>query len=248
MKYRTAAITEKGNVREKNEDSYLLCVKSFGTQEAVLAAVADGMGGLSCGERASKYTAECLRQWWEQEIAVREQPPKLKEMQDMLGFVIEEIHKQLREEMQERQFAMGTTLSMLYLWDGEYLIWQIGDSRVYLLDGSVAEQLTKDQTWCQKEVDAGRLTKEQAETHPRRHVLTNAIGSREKLFIDVQMGEVKKGKRFLLCSDGYYHYLCEKELRKRLFCRNPRKMLEQSAKRIRKGEAEDNFTAVMVEA
>ncbi len=247
MKHKTAAIIDRGNVREKNEDSYLLCTKRFGRWEAVLAAVADGMGGLSCGEHASRYTTECIRQWWEQTMEGREQPPALQEMQELLGFVVERIHKQLQDEMQERQLAMGTTLSMLCLWKMEYILWQVGDSRIYLIHGSSARQMTKDQTWCQEEMDAGRLTEEQAAMHPKRHVLTNALGSREGLFIDVQTGKAKKGRRFLLCSDGYYHYFCEKELKKRLFCRNPQKLLERSAERIKMGAAEDNFTAVMVE-
>lgn len=247
MRHKIAAVTDRGNIREKNEDNYLLCTKRFGREEAVLAAVADGMGGLSCGEYASRYATECIRQWWKQTMEGRKQPPDLQEMQELLGFVVERIHKQLQDEMQERQLAMGTTLSMLYLWKKEYILWQVGDSRIYLLHGSAARQLTKDQTWCQEEMDAGRLTKEQAAAHPKRHVLTNALGSREGLFIDIQMGKAKKGGRFLLCSDGYYHYFCEKELKKRLLCRNLQKILEHSAERIKKGEAEDNFTAVMVE-
>lgn len=247
MGCKLAAITEIGNVRRKNEDSLLICRKQFHKKEIVLAAVADGMGGLSYGDRASRMTTDMLQEWWNSVMLPMENEPDLMIVEDMLRFLIENIHTRVREEMECIHTQMGTTLSLLFLYDTDYIIYQVGDSRVYLLDGKNGYQLTKDQTWCQEEYEAGRLTEEEMLTHEKRHVLTNAIGRKKEFYSRSLRGRVKKGQRFLICSDGYYTYLDIRELVKKSFQNDLQKVLNQSADRISKGEAADNFTAVLIE-
>lgn len=248
MRYKTAAITDAGNVRSMNEDSLLVCRRCFGKEEALLTAVADGMGGLSRGEYASRCVTESLLQWWQREIETRTQEPELAAVSDALGFVIEQSHSRLLAEGRQSGSLMGTTLSLVFVWRGEYLIKQVGDSRVYLLDGRSIYQLTTDQNWCQQEVAAGRMAQEEAACHEKRHILLNAVGARGDFFIKDKVGQLAKRQRLLLCSDGYYAYLQPEELYRRFGHTALQKQLDQSMERIRKGRAEDNLTAVMVEA
>lgn len=246
MEYKVAAVTDVGNVRQKNEDSLLVCRKMFQKKEAILAVIADGMGGLSHGEWTSKFLTDSLQEWWNKEILPIQTEPNINIVRDMLGFVIENIHKGIRTQMEKYHTNMGTTLSLLFLYDRKYIIYQVGDSRVYLISKKKLIQLTKDQTWCQMEYDAGRMTKEEMQINKKRHVLTNALGSKEQFYTKISIGQVKKGERLLLCSDGYYTYLDEKELYYKPFQRNITKILEQSAERIRKERAEDNFSAILI--
>lgn len=247
MGNRLAAISEIGNVRRKNEDSFLICRKQLKKKELIFAAVADGMGGLCYGDRASRMATNLLQEWWNTVLFPMESEPDLMIIEDMLRFLIENIHTRVREETERLQTQMGTTLSLIFIYDTDYIIYQVGDSRVYLLDGKNGYQLTKDQTWCQEEYDAGRLTEEEMLTHEKRHVLTNAIGRKKEFYSKSLRGRARKGQRFLLCSDGYYTYLDIRELVKRSFQSDLQKVLEQSVERISKGEAADNFTAVLIE-
>ncbi len=247
MKYEVSAISDVGNVRKKNEDSILVCRKMFDKKEALLAVVADGMGGLCHGDWASHYVTESLQQWWNTEILPSEKEPDINVLCDTLGYVIEQLHEGIRAEMQRVNSKIGTTLSLIFLYDDEYIIYQVGDSRVYLVDGKALYQLTTDQTWCQEEYDAGRLTRTQMLTHSKRHVLTNAMGIKNEFYSRFVTGQVKKRQRLLLCTDGYYAYLDEEELYRRPFRNDVKVVLEQSADRIREGKAEDNFSAILIE-
>lgn len=247
MRYKVAAVSDVGNVREKNEDSILVCRKMFRRKEALLAVVADGMGGLCRGDWASRYVVNALQNWWNEVILPLEEEPDLSGIGDTLGFVIEKLHTGIREEMQKQHAGMGTTLSLVFLYSDRYIIYQVGDSRIYLIDRRNVIQLTKDQTWCQEEYDAGRISESELLTHKRRNVLTNAMGAKEEFYSIFTTGRMKKGQRLLLCSDGYYHYMQEEELYKKMFRTDLRKLLERTADRIRKGQAEDNFSAVLIE-
>lgn len=243
---RHAMLTDTGNVREKNEDSMLLCEKEFGETQVLLAAVADGMGGLSYGERASRYVTDYLRRWWDEEIEGKTVPPKIDHISDMLGFVIEKMQSKLRQQAKQQHTNMGTTLSLIFIVGESYIIKQVGDSRIYLLSGKHCCQITKDQTWCQQEVDAGRMDAAQALVHEKRHVLTNALGVGEGFFVQGISGQLYKRQRVLLCSDGYYTYLQPEELY-RHFGRSLKRSLECSGERIKRGRAEDNYTAILIE-
>jgi len=247
MKYKIAAISEVGNVRKVNEDSFLVCRREIGREDIVMLVVADGMGGLSNGDFASRYVVENLQDWWQKEILTLTQEPSIQYLSDVVGFKIEAIQNGLLEICKERQAKMGTTLSLLLLYKDRFFIKQVGDSRVYCFFKKNCYQLSKDQTWCQKEYDEGRLTFEEMLTHEKRHVLINAIGNERNFFIVTEFGSVQKGQRYLLCSDGYYAYMNDKELYPRIFHNDIQKQLEKTADRIRQGEAKDNFTAVLLE-
>lgn len=243
---RYAMITDVGNVRKNNEDSMLVCRREFGKTQALLAAVADGMGGLSHGERASGYVTDGLRKWWETEIQPLFVPPDLKYLNDTLGFLFEKMQAGLRQQIEQQHTNMGTTLSLIFILGEEYIIKQVGDSRIYLIDKKKCYQLTKDQTWCQQEIDAGRMSAEEAAVHEKRHMLLNAFGAGTNFFVRGQRGQLYKKQRVLLCSDGYYTYLEPKELIRHFGVRLDR-ALEASVKRIKTGRAEDNLTAILIE-
>src|SRR5262249_21770346 len=98
--------------------------------------------------------------------------------------------------------GMGTTVSLLLVAEGRYLIGQVGDSRVYLFRNGALTQLTKDHSYVQEQVDAGVLTPEQARVHPYSNVITRCVGASESVEPDVFAGEAQPGDMFLVASDG----------------------------------------------
>lgn len=247
MAYLVGAISDKGNIREQNEDHILLCKAVYQEHEALLAVVADGMGGLAFGEYASSCVIKGLRNWWQHQFLAGKQEVSLVSIKDTLEFVVEQIHETIKVMAEQSHSSMGTTVSVIFLYGMEYVLLQVGDSRVYQIRKKEIRQLTIDQTWCQDEVAAGRMTQEEASMHIRRHVLSNALGANRPFFIKSSMGTVQKKDRLLLCSDGYYAYLREKELFRRCFQKNLQMILERSAERIKKGRAEDNLSAILIE-
>lgn len=207
----SAAHTDKGIRKSINQDSVCLCTAATDSGEIVLAAVCDGMGGLAAGEHASAIMAREASMWFEQRL------PKLVNHDDLIDFfrfqsdfeaVIQHAGKMIR---QSSRGESGTTISAVLLFDGQYFTVNVGDSRVYRMTDHL-QQLTKDQSYVQREVDAGHMTEEQARNHPRRNVLLQCVGAGDFVIPDFTKGFCQAGDCFLVCSDGFRHTLKNEEI------------------------------------
>ncbi|MEV6210352.1 PP2C family protein-serine/threonine phosphatase [Kitasatospora sp. NPDC051914] len=185
---RFAAGSHKGLIREGNEDS--------GYAGPRLLAVADGMGGAAAGEVASSEVLGSI-------VRLDEDIPGA-DLLTLLGDAVQGANDRLRQMVEEdpQLEGMGCTLTAM-LWTGQRMgLVHIGDSRAYLLrDGSLT-QITQDHTWVQRLVDEGRITPEEAETHPQRSLLMRALDGRGQVEPDLSIREVRAGDRYLICSDG----------------------------------------------
>ncbi|MGW4898804.1 PP2C family protein-serine/threonine phosphatase, partial [Kitasatospora sp. NPDC004240] len=185
---RFAAGSHKGLIREGNEDS--------GYAGPRLLAVADGMGGAAAGEVASSEVLGSI-------VRLDEDVPGA-DLLTLLGDAVQGANDRLRQMVEEdpQLEGMGCTLTAM-LWTGQRMgLVHVGDSRAYLLrDGSLV-QITQDHTWVQRLVDEGRITPEEAETHPQRSLLMRALDGRGQVEPDLSIREVRAGDRYLICSDG----------------------------------------------
>lgn len=241
MKYDVAGITHVGKVRTVNQDRMLIRTGMAGGVRTALLAVADGMGGLACGERASALVVENLQRWWEARATTVE-PQQLSEALDA---VLYEAHREIYYLGEELNGQTGSTLSLLYLWGESYLIKQIGDSRVYALEEGTVRQLTTDQTWCNRMIETGELTPEEASRHRLRHALVNALGVSSELEIATESGTARRGSGFLLCSDGFYSEAPLERLAADLRKAAAEEALQELLAEILAGKAADNATAVL---
>lgn len=187
MRFVWASGTDTGRRRPKNEDS-IHPEHDGRTSGVLLVAVADGLGGHRGGEVASSVAIE------EAVSAGGTPEDRVRAANDaILGEVLK----------QPQLVGMGTTLTVAELGpDGQVTLAHVGDSRAYRWHAARFTQLTVDHTFVQEEVDAGRLTAEQARHHPERSVLTRALGFEPGLAVDVVRLKVSVGDRLLLCSDG----------------------------------------------
>lgn len=202
--FATAGKSAVGMVRIGNEDS--------GVTSNYLVAVADGMGGHAAGEVASKIAIRSIAA-----IAKGLQTKNIDtvESNDVLANSIVQIDQALAESVDENPSlaGMGTTLSALFLRDGEIALLHIGDSRIYRLRGNAFEQLTTDHTVIQELLDQGAITPEEIATHPQRSVLTQVLMGEGRNLPALTILDLKSEDRFLLCSDGLTGVLSDKEIK-----------------------------------
>ncbi|MGH2946609.1 MAG: Stp1/IreP family PP2C-type Ser/Thr phosphatase [Solirubrobacteraceae bacterium] len=177
--------SDLGRQRQGNEDNYFV--------RAPLFVVADGMGGAQAGEVASEMAVQSF------DGGLPDGTPA-----EGLVHVIEganqRIHERSRAEAQRA--GMGTTVTAAYVGEADVTIAHVGDSRAYLLRDGDLVRLTRDHSLVGELVARGKLTEEQAESHPQRSVITRALGPEPHVQVDVQAYQARAGDLFLLCSDG----------------------------------------------
>lgn len=204
MRFSCAARTDVGVVRSGNEDTYMM------SSDRGFFIVADGMGGHAAGEVASDMAARL--------IAEEFRPVRGMSDDELMAQMVAAIRSAnaaiFRRTMQEQdKRGMGTTATVLALLPRRYLIGQVGDSRAYLLRGDVLTQITKDHSYVQEQVDAGRLSAEEARTHPYANVITRCVGSSGDVVPDLYLGTLEPGDLILLASDGLTGMLDDEDVR-----------------------------------
>jgi serine/threonine protein phosphatase PrpC len=202
--FETSARSAIGLVRQGNEDS------AFAS--AQLIAVADGMGGHAAGEVASRIAVQVL-----QKLAPTLSAKDIDEdsVEDLLMHSLHNIDAEIAavtdEDVEKR--GMGTTLTALLIRDTRIALLHVGDSRCYRLRGNTLEQLSNDHTVIQELLDQGAISEAEAAEHPQRSMLTQALRGDGDVTPVLQMYEIKKGDRYLLCSDGLSGVLTDKEIK-----------------------------------
>jgi PPM family protein phosphatase len=231
---RSAGLSDPGRRRRRNEDAYVL--------EPPLFAVADGMGGAQAGELASSLAAAALRD--DSGAAGEDGERRVDEL-------IQEANRRVyqRQSRDASASGMGTTMTVALVEDGTVAIGHVGDSRAYLIRGRRLEQLTEDHSLVAELVRSGKLSPEEAETHPQRSVITRALGTDPNVDVDTFSIETRPGDVFLLCSDGLTSMVGDEAIlseveRNRDDLKAAAKALVRAANR---GGGEDNITVVFFE-
>nr|WP_244313378.1 Stp1/IreP family PP2C-type Ser/Thr phosphatase [Streptomyces zinciresistens] len=234
LSLRFAAGSHKGMIREGNEDS--------GYAGPRLLAIADGMGGAAAGEVASSEAISTI-------VALDDDVPG-SDILTSLGTAVQRANDQLRSMVEEdpQLEGMGTTLTAL-LWTGQRLgLVHVGDSRAYLLRDGVLTQITQDHTWVQRLVDEGRITEEEATTHPQRSLLMRALGSGDHVEPDLSIREVRAGDRYLICSDGLSGVVSHQTLEETLASyQGPQETVQELIQLALRGGGPDNITVIIAD-
>jgi PPM family protein phosphatase len=229
MKVTVAAATDVGLVREGNEDSYLT--------EEPLFAVADGMGGHRGGEVASQLAVETLEKLFKKRIG--ELPDQVQEANRV---VFE------RSVVDEKVAGMGTTLTAALVEGDRVRLAHVGDSRAYLLRDGDLGLLTEDHTLVHRMVTEGEISKEEAETHPQRSVLTRALGVDTNVDVDDDTVQVRPADRLLLCTDGLTSMVSEQAIEEVLRAvPDPQEAAARLIRLANEGGGTDNTTVVVLD-
>jgi PPM family protein phosphatase len=227
-----AGVTQTGNVRRSNEDSFLLRNPLF--------VVADGMGGARAGELASRMVAQAFA-----EVDLLQ----LRDA-DALRGTIERANARIWERSQSDAEAagMGTTVTAaLVTGEGEVVFAHVGDSRAYLLRDRELRRLSDDHSLVGEMVRKGELSESEAEQHPQRNVITRSLGTEPEVRMDTFTLDARPGDVVLLCSDGLTTMVPEDAIARTLAGEGSAEELARELVRsaLRAG-GEDNVTAIVV--
>lgn len=244
--------TDIGIRKNVNQDAILIKSAKSPYGRIGLFVICDGMGGLSLGEVASSTAVRYISKWFDEEVPnIDFDVVDSEYIYNEISNLISCINKKILSFGESENKTLGTTLTLYLLVNNKYYIMQVGDSRAYKID-SHTYQLTKDQTYVQREVDRGNLTKEEAENHPKRNVLLQCIGAREEVEPVMNTGEIEDNEVYLICSDGFYKRLDEDEISDDL---NPSKLnsedditvkVKEIVKRVKSRNERDNISAIVV--
>lgn len=232
----SAARTDAGKVRMRNEDAFL------DAPQRGLWVVADGMGGHPAGDIASRLIVASLA-----DLPLQEGfDERLKGIRQCLHWLNRRLGQELTVTAGQRDTVMGSTVVALLVEGSRAACIWAGDSRCYLWRGQRLYQLSKDHSLQQQLIDEQCMSPEDARAHPSAHALTRAVGAAEQLTLDVLELEVYRSDVFLLCSDGLYNGVSADAMGKALSLSTPHRALDQLVDGALRGPARDNLTAVVI--
>ena len=225
-----ARASDTGRKRRHNEDSFVV--------QPPLFAVADGMGGAQAGEVASKLAA----------AALEETDPGSLSGPDKLVSLIREANRRVYERASSdpSTSGMGTTMTVALVEGGCVTIGHVGDSRAYLVRDGNLEQLTEDHSLVNELLKSGKLSREEAEVHPQRSVITRAVGTDPDVDVDAFVVDANEGDIFLLCSDGLTDMVADDDIRDTVerFSDDLDRATKSLVSAANRGGGEDNITVV----
>lgn len=244
-----ASLTDPGRVRDHNED----CIES--RPDIGLFVLADGMGGYNAGEVASGMATSLISDGLEDAWAPREI--------DRMG---RDDAKRLSERLISEQVArannaiyttsqnnpecagMGTTLVVTLFYDNFLTVAHIGDSRLYRLRGESMEQVTRDHSLLQEQLDSGLITPEEAKLSQNKNLVTRALGIDPTVEPEIHVYETQADDTFLLCSDGLSDMVEDEEIRLTLLTlkQNPNLTVQQLVQAANDNGGRDNISAMLI--
>jgi len=230
-----------GRVRSQNEDSY------GADTPPGLFIVADGMGGHAAGEVASDLAVRCATE------GMALLPPEAERAQaaEALRDAISDANRVIiiEGEAHPEKAGMGTTTTALLVSrKGWWVVGHVGDSRAYLVREQKVWRITEDHTYVQELVKQGRISAEEARIHPRSSLLTRALGTTDRVAIDLYDGELRSGDRFVLASDGLMTMVPEARIRELLTAPwGPDKLVERLLAEANDAGGTDNTTAIAID-
>lgn len=234
---KVVSATNVGNYRKNNEDFY------FVNESKNLYILADGMGGHLAGERASKMATDII-------VSDFEKSKEIESIEDAIEILSSSIRDANREifkssEENEDYRGMGTTVSAGVIL-GDVLVYSnVGDSRIYKINRDM-EQITIDDSFVNYLIEIGEITEEEAKVHPKKNVLTKAMGTTADLDVSVNTLKMEKGDIFLFCSDGLTNMVSDEEIFKVIKENTPEDARDKLITLALENGGMDNITFILV--
>ncbi len=235
--------SDRGKIREINEDSCNIIAGYPGVPVSFI--VADGMGGHNSGEIASKAAVDFASNY------ILNFPDTLTD-EERIPATIKEIMTKANTEVfnlskvDKSNFGMGTTLIVAVICNKKLFIGHIGDSRVYIVREDMMERITTDHSYIEELLRNGSLKKEEAENHPKKNIITRALGCTGDIQVDIYNCNIKDNDVFLICTDGLTNMLSEEEIKKMIEAiDDPGLLCEKLVEAANEKGGEDNITVIV---
>lgn len=239
---RIVAKTDKGHVRDSNQDAY--AVGEF-SDEVVWAVVCDGMGGAAGGNIASALAVKVISD--KINVSYREQM-RDSSIKNMLDSALNAANIEVFDmaESKPELKGMGTTVVCAIVKDSQAYIAHAGDSRAYVLKNGEISQITTDHSMVQDLLDRGKITSEQAQNHPNKNIITRAVGVDENIDIDFDQIDLDNDTTLLLCTDGLSNYVSNAEILELTSDGKHYAFADRLVNRANENGGGDNITAVVI--
>jgi len=259
LKVRVFGRTDVGQIREHNEDNFLVADLTRRTrslmesdreppvgERGMLLGVCDGMGGAAAGEVASQLAVDIIYE----KLVQGDAPAHHDDLARRLVQAVEEagmrIFNEARADRTRR--GMGTTATIAALMDSRLFVAQVGDSRAYVLRGDRFTQVSRDQSLVNQLIEAGQLTEEEAETFEHNNIILQALGTAETVQVDLTYVDLCRGDRLLVCSDGLSGMVRGDEMREVLLStRDSLDACKELTDRANRAGGHDNITVIVAE-
>lgn len=234
---------DKGVIRNSNQDAFIAgeIAKNF-----TFAIVCDGMGGANAGNVASeiavKTVSEYLYNSYRENMSIDEVERVIKNAITSANLKIFD-----RASKNETLKGMGTTIVVAVVKDNETVIAHVGDSRIYLVNDRLT-QLTKDHSIVQTLIESGKITPEDASMHPRKNVITRALGVEEEVIVDTDFLSLNPNDTLLLCSDGLTNFVTQETILETFLQNDITNVTEKLVDLANQGGGGDNITVVTLTA
>lgn len=238
-----SAKTDIGLFRESNQDLF-----EYGTFDTgdCWAIVCDGMGGVSGGQVASALCVEkvsaAIKRGYRKNISIKSAKNLLQSAISVANTVIYD-----KACSDKDLTGMGTTIVVAIVIKNVALIAHVGDSRAYVVTDSSIRQITKDHSLVQMMVDNGKITEEEAKTHPEKNIITRAVGVVNFVDVDFDIESLEEGKKLLLCTDGLSGSLENNEMLD-LINNYRNSSIEKLVEKALENGSRDNITVVLMDA
>ena len=238
-------LSDVGRVRELNEDNWHWEPLS---DDMVLYAVADGMGGHDRGEVASQVAVETLFVAARERLAVTESR-EIPALRELLRESVQTANRAVVSAGEENDSNMGTTLTCCLLYQDKHaVVANVGDSRAYLLRDGDLNAISQDHSLVAYLVQLGELTAEEARTHPSGNILVRSIGSMPEVEVDVYYVEVQENDWLMLCSDGLWGEISDADIRQILADNaEPQDACQALVDKANDAGGRDNTTLIIVQ-
>jgi protein phosphatase len=245
--FRYAGLTNTGMIRDHNEDAYKLPLDAdAGTlaSKGHLYVLADGMGGHQKGEVASEVTIETVNSEYYTTVTPLEGSDPVEAIIEALSNAIGKANNRVLNATE----GGGTTVVAAVLYKDSLVAMNVGDSRAYLLRDNELRQLSKDHSLVRRLVEMGKITAEEALTHPRRNVLYQALGQGSDVDIHISSEKLQAGDVVILCSDGLWGEVTEPEIKDVIQnVASPVKAATQLIDMANESGGPDNITAIIIQ-
>lgn len=239
---RSFAATDIGRVRKINEDSYYNDPAHMG-----LYIVADGMGGHQAGEVASALAVETLSTLLRESLMGGN--TRSSYIEDAMRDAVVKTNRAVYDLAMSKSgySGMGTTVVVCILKENHLHVAHIGDSRAYLLRDGILKQLTTDHSLVQELLSKGRITEEEAVDHPRKNILTRALGTDPAVEVDTMDMALKVGDILLLCTDGITNHVDPQEIKDFATGNSPESACKEMIRLANDRGGFDNMTVLIIE-
>jgi serine/threonine protein phosphatase PrpC len=266
MNYKICISTDKGIVKKVNQDATMVKIANTASQgRIVMGVLCDGMGGLSHGEVASASAIEGFADWFvtglpraltrensTERLDTDEKADIMTEVEHHWFSLVQDINSDILKFGDENKCRLGTTIVAFLKIGEDFLVMNVGDSRVYLADNKKLTLLTHDQSVVQDMIDKGIMTEKEAEESPQKSVLLQCVGASERVVPQFVRGKITGITSILMCSDGFWRRLSGEEIRERLVMsrvlpeEEMKKDLDNMVEKLKEMGETDNISAIHI--